>query len=157
MPSASFYFHLLVILPSLHAAVRPSTKEHAMNRHITLGLTLVGGIAIGAFAVQAIHAQAKPPAYVIAENIVNDEAGYTKDFIPPITKAIEAAGAKYLARGGKAIAMHGALTANRVVVLQFESLDKAQAWWNSPATKAAFAIGDKYATFHDFAVEGVSP
>jgi uncharacterized protein (DUF1330 family) len=128
-----------------------------MNRHLTLGLTLFGGIAIGAFAVQAIHAQAKPPAYVIADNIVNDQAGYAKDFIPPVTKAIEDAGGKFLARGGKTIAMHGALTANRVVVLQFESLDKAQAWWNAPATQAAFAIGEKYATLHDYAVEGVSP
>jgi uncharacterized protein (DUF1330 family) len=128
-----------------------------MNRHLTLAMTLIGGIAIGAFAVQALHAQAKPPAYVIAENIVNDQAGYTKDFIPPVTKAIEDAGGKYLARGGKTIAMHGALTANRVVVLQFESLDKAQAWWNAPATKAAFAIGEKYATFRDYAVEAVSP
>jgi uncharacterized protein (DUF1330 family) len=42
-------------------------------------------------------------------------------------------------------------------VLQFESLDKAQAWWNSKATKDAFAVGEKYATFRDFAVEGVSP
>jgi uncharacterized protein (DUF1330 family) len=128
-----------------------------MNQRLMLGVTLVGGIAIGAFAVEALHAQAKPPAYVIAENIVNDQAGYTKDFIPPVTKAIEDAGGKYLARGGKTIAMHGALTANRVVVLQFESLDKAQAWWDAPATKAAFAIGEKYATLHDYAVEGVAP
>ncbi len=128
-----------------------------MNRHLTFAITLVGGIAIGAFAVQVLHAQAKPPAYVIADNIVNDQAGYTKDFIPVVTKAIEDGGGKYLARGGKTFAMHGALTANRVVVLQFESMDKAQAWWNAPATKAAFAVGEKYATLHDYAVEGVAP
>jgi len=39
------------------------------------------------------------------------------------------------------------------VVLQFESLDKAQAWANAPATKAIFAIGEKYATLHDYAVD----
>jgi uncharacterized protein (DUF1330 family) len=128
-----------------------------MNRHITLGLALIAGAALGAAAVQTLHAQAKPMAYIIAENIVNDEAGYTKDFAPAISKAIADAGGKYLARGGKTIGIHGAPPAPRVVVLQFESLDKAQAWANSPATKAIFATGEKYATLHDYAVEGVSP
>jgi hypothetical protein len=36
-------------------------------------------------------------------------------------------------------------------------MDRVQAWWNSAATKAAFAIGEKYATLHDFAVEGAAP
>jgi len=48
-----------------------------MNRNIVLGLAVLAGAALGAAAVQTLHAQAKPMAYVIAENIVNDEAGYT--------------------------------------------------------------------------------
>jgi hypothetical protein len=44
-----------------------------------------------------------------------------------------------------------------VAIYQVESLEKAQAWWNSPATKDAFALGKKYATFRQFAVEGVMP
>jgi uncharacterized protein (DUF1330 family) len=42
-------------------------------------------------------------------------------------------------------------------VLKFESMDKAQAWWDSPARKNADAIGEKYATFRIYAVEGASP
>jgi uncharacterized protein (DUF1330 family) len=128
-----------------------------MNRHITLGLAVIGGVTIGAAAIQALHAQAKPMAYVIAENIVNDEAGYTKDFAPVISKAIADAGGKYLVRGGKTISIHGMPPAPRIVVLQFESLDKAQAWANAPGTKAIFAVGEKYATLHDYAVEGILP
>jgi uncharacterized protein (DUF1330 family) len=37
------------------------------------------------------------------------------------------------------------------------SIDEAQEWFNSPANKAAQAIGDKYATFRSYVVEGVSP
>jgi hypothetical protein len=37
-----------------------------------------------------------------------------------------------------------------------DSIEKAQAWMSSPATKDAFAIGKKYATFRQFAVEGVA-
>jgi hypothetical protein len=58
-----------------------------MNRYITFGVILTAGIGVGGITVQAIHAQAQPPAYVIAENTVNDQVGYTRDFLPPITKS----------------------------------------------------------------------
>jgi uncharacterized protein (DUF1330 family) len=77
-------------------------------------------------------------------------------FAPVIGKTIEEAGGKFLARGGRTIAMHGKPPAPRVVVVQFDSLDKAQAWANSPAAKAAFTIGAKYSTLNDYIVEGVS-
>jgi hypothetical protein len=37
-----------------------------MKTHFTVALTLSAGVAIGALAVQALHAQAKPPVYYIA-------------------------------------------------------------------------------------------
>jgi uncharacterized protein (DUF1330 family) len=128
-----------------------------MIRYMTVGLSMLAGAALGAAAIQTLHAQAKPMGYVIAENVVNDQAAYGKDFAPLIAKTIQDAGGKFLVRGGMTIAMHGAPPAPRVVVVQFESLDKAQAWANSPDAKAAFAIGEKYATLHDYVVEGVSP
>jgi hypothetical protein len=36
-----------------------------MNQRIALGLTLLAGVAIGVTAIQGLHAQAKPPAYVV--------------------------------------------------------------------------------------------
>jgi uncharacterized protein (DUF1330 family) len=52
--------------------------------------------------------------------------------------------------------LSGSPPASRVVVIQFESLDKAQAWVNSSAYKAAQAIGEKYATFRAYQAEGIS-
>lgn len=121
------------------------------------GLGILAGAAIGAAAVQGLHAQAKPLAYVIAENVVNDQSAYAKDFAPVIAKTIAEAGGKFLARVGKTTPMHGTPPAPRVVVVQFENLDKAQAWADSPAAKAAFAIGAKYSTLNDYIVEGLSP
>jgi uncharacterized protein (DUF1330 family) len=89
-------------------------------------------------------------------NTVNDQEKYMNEFAPAITKTLQDAGGKYLVRGGKTIPMHGAPPAPRIVVVQFESIDKAQAWAASPAAKAAYAIGEKYATLNDFLVEGVS-
>jgi uncharacterized protein (DUF1330 family) len=133
------------------------SKENTMNRHITLGLALVAGIGIGAAAVQTIHAQSKPHAFVIADiNVINQD-GYTKEFLQPVTKSILDNGGKFLARGGKTLAIEGEPPKNRVVINEFESLDRVQAWNNSAAYKEAFAIGKKYATFHVYAVEGISP
>lgn len=132
------------------------TEENTVNRHITLGLTVVAGISIGAAGVQVLHAQAKPHGYVIAEITVRDQDGYLKEFAPAVVKAQEAMGGKFLARGGKIETNLGLPPASRVVVVEFDSLDKAQTWWNSQATKDAFAIGKKYADFRQFAVEGLS-
>ena len=39
----------------------------------------------------------------------------------------------------------------------FENMEKAQAAFNSPAFKEAKKVGDKYAKFRVYAVEGLSP
>jgi uncharacterized protein (DUF1330 family) len=128
-----------------------------VNRHITIGLAMVAGAALGAAAIQTLHAQTKPPAYNIAEITIKDQDGYNKEYLPLITKALTDAGGKFLIRGGKTISYEGAAPAPRVVVIQFESLDKLQALYNSAAYKDATAVGDKYATQRIFGVEGVSP
>jgi uncharacterized protein (DUF1330 family) len=99
-------------------------------RQITVGLALVASAALGA-AVQSLHAQVKPPAYNIAEITIKDQDGYNKDYLPLITKTLTDAGGKFLVRGGKTISFEGAPPASRVVVIQFESLDKLQALYNS--------------------------
>ena len=128
-----------------------------MNRHITVGLGMVASAALGATAVQTLHAQTKPPAYNIAEITIKDQDGYNKEYLPLITKALTDAGGKFLVRGGKTISYEGAAPATRVVVIQFESLDKLEALYNSAPYKDAVAVGDKYATQRIFGAEGVSP
>ena len=104
-----------------------------------------------------LHAQTKPPAYNIAEIAIKDQDGYNKEYLPLITKALTDAGGKFVVRGGKAISFEGAPPAPRVVVIQFESLEKLQALYESAPYKQAVAIGDKYATQRIFGVEGVLP
>jgi uncharacterized protein (DUF1330 family) len=118
---------------------------------------MVVSVALGAAAVQILHAQTKPPAYNIAEITIKDQDGYNKEYLPLITKALTDAGGKFLVRGGKTLSFEGAAPAQRLVVIQFESLDKLQALYNSAAYKDAIAVGDKYATQRIFGVEGVLP
>ena len=128
-----------------------------MNRHVTVGLAMVAGAALGATAVQTLHAQTKPPAYNIAEIAIKDQDGYNKEYLPRITKALTDAGGKFLVQGGKTISYEGPAPAPRVVVVQFESLDKLQALYDSAPYKNAVAVGDEYATQRIFGAEGVSP
>jgi len=128
-----------------------------INRQITVGLAMVASAAFGAAAVQTLYAQAKPPAYNIAEITIKDQDGYNKEYLPLITKALTDAGGKFIVRGGKTISYEGAAPAPRVVVVQFENLDKLQALYNSASYKDAIAVGDKYSTQRIFGVEGISP
>ena len=128
-----------------------------INRHITLGLAMIASAALGAAVVQTLHAQAKPPAYNVAEITIKDQDGYNKGYLPLVTKAITDAGGKFIVRGGKTISYEGAAPAPRVIVIQFENLDKLQALYNSATYKDAIAVGDKYSTQRIFGVEGISP
>ena len=44
-----------------------------MNQNITVGLAMIASAALGAAAVQTLHAQAKPPAYNVAEITIKDQ------------------------------------------------------------------------------------
>ncbi|MGP0085042.1 MAG: DUF1330 domain-containing protein [Steroidobacteraceae bacterium] len=134
-----------------------SQREGDMNSRYKVALAMTAGIALGAAAVQGLHAQAKPAGYVVVEVAVKDPDKYKTEFLPPAIKAIEDAGGKYIVRGGKTVSYQGAPPASRVVVLQFENMDKAQAWYDSRGRKDSQTVGDKYATFRIFAVEGASP
>jgi uncharacterized protein (DUF1330 family) len=121
-----------------------------------LALTLLTGVGIGAAAIQGLHAQAKPVAYVIAEIDVSNQDGYAKEYLPPSSKALLDNGAKYLARGSKTESFKGD-PPKRIVLFSFENLDAAKTAFTSPAFVAAAAIGEKYAKFRIYAVEASPP
>lgn len=126
-----------------------------MKTKYTILTATIAGFALGAITVQALHAQAKPAAYGIAEVTISNQDGYSKEFLPAVRKTIADAGGKFLAAGGKTESMTGTPPAPRVVIIQWPNLDAADAWWNAAATKDAFKIGEKYATLRTFAVEGL--
>jgi uncharacterized protein (DUF1330 family) len=127
-----------------------------MKMQFAVGVALLIGVGVGAVATQSLHAQARPPAYVIAEIDVVNQDGYTKEYLPAGSKSVLAGGAKYLARGTRTAAIKGE-PPKRIVLLTFENFDAAQATFASPAFIEAAAIGEKYAKFRIYAVEGVPP
>jgi uncharacterized protein (DUF1330 family) len=122
-----------------------------------IALAMIGSFAFGAVAAQSLNAQARPPAYVVAEVDVKNREKFETQFLPPAVKAVEEAGGSYVIRGGRTVSLQGLPPQSRIVVIKFESMAKVQAWWNSPARKDADAIAEKYASFRVYAVEGASP
>jgi hypothetical protein len=59
---------------------------------------VIGSFALGAAAVQVVHAAGTPPAYVIGEINVKDQDGY-KNLSTCGTEGYWAAGGKYVAGG----------------------------------------------------------
>jgi uncharacterized protein (DUF1330 family) len=84
-------------------------------------------------AIQVLHAQAKPPSYVVAMINVKDEEGYQTNFLKEAQKQIAEHGGKYIAGGfNKTTALTGTAP-NRVVILQFENIDEVKAWRDNGA------------------------
>jgi uncharacterized protein (DUF1330 family) len=126
-----------------------------MKTYYTVGLAMLGGIGIGAVAVQTLHAQATPPTYRISEIQITDVDAYTKEFAPKAQAALKNAGGKFLAAGQKVTALEGEPPKTRVTIQVWESLEKMKAAYDSAEYKEARKIGDKYAKFRAFAVEGL--
>jgi len=127
-----------------------------MKMHFVVLVSVVAGAMAGAAAVQALHAQAKPPAYVVGEIDVKSPELFAKEYVPNASKAVRDGGGKYLVGGGKSVSFYGE-PPKRIAIMAFDNLEKAEAAFNSAAYKEAKAAGDKYATFRIYAVEGVTP
>jgi uncharacterized protein (DUF1330 family) len=115
------------------------------------------GSGLGAVAVQGLHAQAKPPAYLVIEiNKVNDAEGFKVITQRPRGGADVAKelGGHYIARTDKITALDGAAP-ERFIAYAFDSVEKAQAFNNSPYMKEVNAIRGKTTQARSFIVEGV--
>ena len=125
-----------------------------MNKWFTMMLAMLAGFALGAVVIQAVHAQAKPPAYTIAEVEVTDPVTYQK-YLEGNTAGLPGAGGRFIARGGKTFVVNGT-PPKRIAVIQWESLEKAQAYFESETYKALIPIRDKSSNFRAFVIEGVA-
>ena len=93
-------------------------------------------------------------AYVVAEIQVDNPEGY-EEYKKLAPTPIAAFGGKYIARGGRAENLEGDWQPNRLVILEFESVDKAKNWLDSEEYREAKALRHEHATSNMIVVEGV--
>lgn len=93
------------------------------------------------------------PAYIIADVEVNDPAAY-EVYRPMAAAAIAKHGGRYLVRGGEVDAREGTWVPKRMVILEFDSMEAARAFYESEEYAPALAIRNSSATSNLVIVDG---
>jgi len=118
--------------------------------------TLLGGIALGGAAIQGLHAQAKPPTYVVvAIRKVTDAAAFKTGVVEKAAAAMAGSGGQFVIRTDKITSLDGP-PPERFVLIAFDSPEQAQAWHISAAQKEIDAARIKSTESLSFIVEGLA-
>ena len=125
-----------------------------MKSTFNLLVSLLAGVAIGGAAISALHAQAKLPAYTVAEIEVIDPATF-QDFAKQNAAGVKAAGGHFLALRGRIASSEGSAPKG-IALIAWDDFDKAVGYFNSPTFKELIPLRDKGAKVRLFHVEGLA-
>ena len=93
-------------------------------------------------------------AYIIARINVTNMEQYKK-YTAVTPEVINQFGGRFIVRGGEKVTLEGPEETNRVVVIEFPSLEQAQAFYSSDAYQAAKKLREGAATGQFIIVDGV--
>jgi len=95
------------------------------------------------------------PAFVIVEIEVRDPKAY-EAYRSLVPASLDAYGGRFIARGGATERLEGDWSPERIVLLEFPSLERARQWWDSPEYRDAKAIRMRAAQTRMIVTEGVA-
>ncbi len=87
------------------------------------------------------------PVYVVSMMTVNDADTYSK-YTAQTPALIKKHGGKFLTRGQKITTMEGTNYNGRMVILEFPSQEKLDAWYNDPEYQEAMKFRQAGSTMH---------
>ena len=93
-------------------------------------------------------------AYLIFDVEIRDMVRY-QQFMTRVKPALEAAGARYLARGGPHKVYEGDWSPRRLVLIEFPSAEAAQTFYDGPVYQGLKQIRDECSSARLVMVEGV--
>lgn len=93
-------------------------------------------------------------AYVIAEVDVHDLEEYAR-YRSMVPDTLAAFGGRFVVRGGTVVALEGDWQPSRIVVLEFSSLETAEAWHASDEYREARTLRQRTTHSRLIAVDGV--
>jgi uncharacterized protein (DUF1330 family) len=126
-----------------------------MKTNRKLAVAVLAGVAIGVAGAQAIPAQQvkTPPGYFIAEVAVTDVPTMQK-YGEKVPETLAPFQHHYVVRGGKPQALEGE-PPKSIVVIAFDSAEKAREWYDSPVYQAIKPIRQSSAKSRVYIVEGL--
>src|SRR5579863_7074750 len=95
-------------------------------------------------------------AYVVVNVNTNNPVEY-EEYKRMAQEAVAQYGGRYLARGGKTKVLEGDWRPTRLVVLVFDSYERANEWWESEAYAPAKRLRQRLSTTEMVLVDGYEP
>lgn len=122
-----------------------------------LAAAIFAGVVIGVGGTMGIRAQQNPtpPGYVIAEVDVTDLAAMQK-YGAKVPETLAPFNHHYVIRSSKIQTLEGEPPKGGIVMIAFDSVEKARQWYDSPAYAAIRPIRQSAAKSRIFIVEGVA-
>ena len=93
-------------------------------------------------------------AYVIVEIEILDPTGY-EEYKKQAAATVHKYGGKYIVRGGKTEVLEGNWKPKRIVILEFESIERAKEWLNCEEYREPRKMRHRTAKTNMLVVEGV--
>ena len=127
-----------------------------MKTNLKVGLALAIGTLFGAAGNSAIHGQQtkSPLGYVIAEVEATDPAALQK-YAEKVPETLKPFHYRYVVRSRKIQSLEGEPPKGGIVEIEFDSVEKAREWYDSPAYSAIKPIRQSASKSRMFIVEGL--
>jgi uncharacterized protein (DUF1330 family) len=93
-------------------------------------------------------------AYLISQIEIHDPQGY-EEYRKLVGASLAKYGGKFVARGGRIDVLEGDWKPKRVVICEFESLERARQWYESPEYRPAMDIRQKTSVAKIIVVDGL--
>ena len=93
-------------------------------------------------------------AYVVVQIEVHDPEAF-EEYRALVSSTVEAYGGRYVVRGGTIETLEGDWKPPRFVILEFESMERAKAWWSSEEYRVPKELRHKAASSQMIVAEGV--
>jgi uncharacterized protein (DUF1330 family) len=120
-----------------------------------VALAVLAGISIGIAGARAVQSEVKtPPGYVIAEVEVNDPQTMQK-YGAKVPETLAPFNHHYVILSDKIQALEGEPPKGGIVMIAFDSVEKARAWYDSPAYAAIRPLRQSAAKSRLFIIEGL--
>jgi uncharacterized protein (DUF1330 family) len=130
-----------------------------MKTQYTVALAVLAGFGLGATAIHGVSAQGMgkaPGVYAVVDisEITDPEGFKAVTQRPAASTTTVQMGGRYVTRTDKITALDGTAP-KRSIIIAFDSLEKAKAWYNSPEQKKINEIRMKTTKSRSFIAEGM--
>jgi len=125
----------------------------------SLGFAVAASMLVELMAMTGTgQAQSAAPhsAYYVAEFELRD-AEAIRPYSSGVAATFEPFGGHFIVRGGKVVGLEGTPPGSRTVIIEFPSLEQAQAWYNSPAYTQLRPYRQRSGISRTYIIDGLAP